>query len=144
MLLFVGESQYVFQYILYLFPFFFLTLTFSLFSFVVFLLGSTSCPSTMAPHDFSKAQPQQKPASAKGQSKKTSELATNRAVLVDHLNQLSPTPLPYPRSNDSESTLQAFNDSVSKGTNMDFTVLIEERCLECLKFFSNTVIKLTN
>jgi hypothetical protein len=37
-LLFVGESQYVFQYILYLFPFVYLTLMFSLSSFVVFPL----------------------------------------------------------------------------------------------------------
>lgn len=99
----------------------------------------------MAPRDVSKAQPPQKPASvAKGKSKKTSELATDRAALVDRLNHFSPTPLPYPRSNASESTLQAFNDSVSKGTKMDFSVLTEERRLEWLKFFSDTVCKLTN
>ena len=70
--------------------------------------------------------------------------STKKSVLVDSLNRFTPTPLPYPRSTASESILQAFNDSVSKGTKMDFTVLTEEKCLKWLKFFSNTIVKLTN
>jgi hypothetical protein len=60
------------------------------------------------------------------------------------LNGFTPTLLPYPRSTASDSVLQAFNDSVSKGTKINFTVLTEEKRIKWLKFFSDTIIKLSN
>jgi hypothetical protein len=83
------------------------------------------------------------PPREKGRQSQVSQ-STKKSVLVDSLNGFTPTLLPHPRSIASDSVLQAFNDSVSKGTKMDFTVLTEEKRIEWLKFFSDTVVKLSN
>ena len=60
------------------------------------------------------------------------------------LNQFSPTLLPEKVLAGSESIQHRFNESLSIGTKMDFTLLSYDNCLVWLKFFSDTVVKLNN
>jgi hypothetical protein len=60
------------------------------------------------------------------------------------LNQFSPTLLPEKELAGSESIQHRFNESLSIGTKMDFTLLSHDNCLVWLKFFSDTVVKLNN